>query len=137
VSRPVGLTQDAGWEIGVSRTVAAPREVVWDLLVSDEGRALWLGAGATPATEKGAPWSADDGTAGELRSFRPPERIRLTWRPPGWDHDSTVQVVVTAKGPDRTVINFHQERLAGAAEREHQRAHWSAVLDRLVGELAD
>lgn len=134
-ARPVGLTRDAGWEIGVSRTVAAPVDAVWDLLVSDQGRAVWLGDGADLAPEWGAPYATASGTIGEVRSFRPLDRIRLTWRPAGWDHDSTVQVALTASRTDRTVIRFHQERLVDAAERERQRSHWSAVLDRLVAEL--
>ena len=32
-----GLTKDAGWEIGVSRTVPYPVEQVWDLLLSSRG----------------------------------------------------------------------------------------------------
>jgi hypothetical protein len=29
------------------------------------------------------------------------------------------------------MLRFHQERLADAAEREQQRAHWQAVLDEV------
>jgi hypothetical protein len=54
--------------------------------------------------------------------------IRLTMRPDGWDHDTTVQVTVSRSGPDRTVLRFHQEWLADAEERERQRDHWRAVL---------
>ena len=64
----------------------------------------------------------------------PLDRIRLTWQPPDWDHESTVQVTVVAKG-ERTRIGLHQERLADADERERQRAHWAAVMDRLVAAL--
>jgi hypothetical protein len=46
------------------------------------------------------------------------------------DHDSTLQVAVEDKG-GRTVVRFHQERLAGADERERQREHWKHVLDEL------
>lgn len=31
---PVGQTQDAGWQIGVSRTLDHPLERVWDALVT-------------------------------------------------------------------------------------------------------
>lgn len=131
---PVGRTEGAGWEIGVSRTVACPAAAVWELLTSEVGTALWLGVGVRWPAEVGTSYALDDGTVGELRSFRPLDRIRLTWRPPGWDHESTVQVTVVAKG-DRTRIGLHQERLADADERERQRAHWSAVMDRIEAAL--
>jgi hypothetical protein len=60
--------------------------------------------------------------------------VRLTWRPAGWDHDTTVQVALSPAASG-TTIRFHQERLADAGERERQRAHWAGVLDRLVAQL--
>lgn len=130
----VGRTRDAGWEIGVSRTVDLPPEQVWEFLSAPEGTAVWLGSGVR-RLEDGRPYETDDGTAGEVRSLHPGRVVRLTWRPAGWDHDSTVQVRVTAADGGRTVVGFHQERLAGADERERQRTHWRAVLDALVEAL--
>jgi uncharacterized protein YndB with AHSA1/START domain len=130
---PTGKTKSAGWEIGVSRTVAYPAEAVWRLLASSRGTAIWVGAGAALEEEKGAPFSTRDGTVGEIRSFRPLDRIRLTWQPPD-GHESTVQVAISGRGP-KTRITFHQERLASAAEREQQRKHWSAVMDRIEAAL--
>ena len=123
---PVGKTKDAGWQIGVSITVHRPAPVVWDWLVSHEGLETWLGDGVELAGTKGEPYEATDGLRGELRSYRPLDRIRLTWRPRDWDHDSTVQIALDDKG-DRTRIVFHQERLADADERAAQRAHWKSV----------
>jgi uncharacterized protein YndB with AHSA1/START domain len=133
--RPVGKTQDAGWEVGVSRTVNMPLEAVWELLVSPEVQALWLGAGELP-TEPGASYETEEGTVGEVRSFHPQNRIRLTWQPPDWSHESTVQVAVSATGPESTVLRFHQERLADADERERQRAHWAGILDEIADRFA-
>ncbi len=134
--RPVGRTKDAGWEIGVSRTVARPIKQVWEFLTSTTGLALWLGQGVRRLDEPGTAYATDAGTEGEVRSLRPQDRVRLTWRPQDWDHDSTVQVAVSASAADRTTIRFHQERLVDAAQRERQRAHWQAVLDEVVAALA-
>ena len=115
---PVGKTKDAGWQIGVSRTFDCTVEHAWSVLVGD-GLPVWLGASALP--------EGDD-----LRSLRPLDRVRLIWTPAGWSHDTTLQVAVSRSSSGKTVVNFHQERLAGPEEREAQRAHWSAVLDRLA-----
>jgi uncharacterized protein YndB with AHSA1/START domain len=129
-ARPVGLTRDAGWEIGVSRTVPHALDEVWRLLTSDEGLALWLGEGARLDPVRGSRYATADGTEGEVRGYRERDRIRLTWRPPNWTHDSTLQVAVT---PARrgTTLRFHQERLADAGERERQRERWRSVIGRL------
>ena len=116
---PVGKTKDAGWEIGVSRSFPCSVEHGWSVLTGPEGLPVWLGATSLPP---------DD----ELRSLRPLDRIRLTFRPPGWSHDSTLQVAVTRSPSGKTVVRFHQERMAGPEEREAQRDHWRSVLDRLA-----
>lgn len=129
---PVGKTQDAGWEIGVSRTVDRPIEVVWRALTSGRGLSTWLGRGVQLPAEPGTPYRTTDGTTGEIRSFRPGDRVRLTWRGATWTHDTTVQVALSPSATGGTTIRFHQERLADSGERERQRAHWQNVLDRLT-----
>lgn len=127
----VGRTRDAGWQIGVSRTVAAPLEKVWDLLASPEGTAVWLSDGTRVSARPDAPVLTTDGSTGETRGYHPFDRIRLTWQPPDWDHETTVQVALRSTGEGRTSIRFHQERLADAGEREQQRAHWNAVMESI------
>ena len=129
---PVGLTRDVGWNMGVRRTVDAPLEDVWDHLVG-VGLATWLGVSALPA-EPGGSYEADDGTTGDLRTWTERRRLRLTWRPPELDHDTTLQVTVlpAARG---TTIAFHQERMTSADERATMLEHWTGVVERLVAEL--
>ena len=133
----VGHTRDAGWQIGVSKTVDRPVEEVWDFLTSPDGVAIWLGEGVTVLPERGEGYRTAAGVRGETRSLRELERVRLTWRPPGWTHDTTLQLTVRATGPGRTSLRVHQERLADAAEREQQRRHWQGVVARLVAALAE
>ena len=80
------------------------------------------------------PYETTDGTHGELRSRIDGQRVRLTWRPAGWEHDSTLQLTVLPAASG-TTIAFHQERLAGPDEREAMLAHWTAVAERLVEAL--
>lgn len=127
---PTGLTQDAGWEIGVSRTLPRTAQAVWEFISGDEGVALWLGSASPLPTEKGAPYRTVDGVEGEVRSYHPFNRIRLT-------HGSTtVQVTVSPGGSDdRAVLRFHEEHLASAEEREERRAHWQRVMDQVAATL--
>ncbi|MEL7209726.1 MAG: SRPBCC domain-containing protein, partial [Actinomycetota bacterium] len=81
---PTGKTKDAGWQIGVSKTVDHPLDEVWDMVAGPGGLAIWLGTGVELDGEAGQAYEADDGTVGEVRSFRPHDRIRLTWQPPDW-----------------------------------------------------
>ena len=93
----VGRTRDAGWQIGVSKTIDRPVEDVWGFLTSPAGVAIWLGEGVTVHSERGAGLSdrgagyeTKAGVRGETRSFRELDRIRLTWQPSDWTHDTTL-----------------------------------------------
>ena len=132
---PVGKTRDAGWQVGVSRTVERPVEEVWAFLIAPEGILIWLGDGVRVLAEPGAGYLTADGIRGETRSFREVDRIRLTWWPSGWSHDTTLQLAVRAVGPGRAMLRVHQERLADAEERERQRTHWQGVIGAIVDAL--
>ncbi|GAA0393821.1 SRPBCC domain-containing protein [Streptomyces luteireticuli] len=133
--RPTGLTQDAGFQIGVSRTLPVPPAEVWRFLTSPEGLALWLGGGADIGTERGSSYTTADGTTGEVRGFREGARLRLTHRPSGAVAETTVQVTVTPRG-EGAMLRFHQERLPDAAARAERREHWHAAMETVVNSLA-
>ncbi len=101
---PVGKTKDAGWQIGVSRTVPLSLEDAWQRI---EDVPNWLGA------------EADD-----VRSHVPLNRIRFGWR-------GTIVQVRVAPAKTGTTVTFHQEHLTDAEHRDRQRDHWTAVIDRL------
>lgn len=136
---PVGKTRDAGFQIGVSRTLDHPVEDVWELVASDQGLDIWLGEGARPTPERGTPWRARDGATGETRGYRELDRIRVTARAADADADAetTIQVAVRAAPGGRAMLRLHEERLAGPEERERRRAHWQDVLGRLEQALGD
>ena len=134
---PVGRTKDAGWQIGISKTIDRPLGEVWDFITSSEGVAIWLGEGVTALSELGAGYDTTAGVRGETRSFRELDRLRLTWQPADWSHETTLQLTVSSAGEGRTRLGVHQERLANAAEREQQRLHWKGVITELVAALTD
>ncbi len=130
-SRPTGLTKDAGWEVGVSRTLPTDPGTMWEYLLSEPGLSLWLGDGVPGPLEKGLPFSTTDGTTGEICSLRPGDRVRLTWKPPGRQQYAVVQLALRP-APTGCSVRFHSERLDSESERETMRFHWRKVLDQLA-----
>ena len=128
--KPIGLTQNAGFQIGVRRTLPISVEEAWERLTSDEGIEMWLGANTGVHLSKGSQYKLPDGTAGEVRVVTPNSHLRITWQPPGWLRPSIIQLRVIANG-ERAVVAFHQEHLPGSEEREARRAYFAAVLDAL------
>lgn len=128
--RPVGLTKDVGFQIGVRRTLPIRLEDAWQLLTSGEGRKVWLGETADLDFTRDTPYHRAVGPVGQVSVFFPNSHLRLPWQPPGWERASTIQVRVIASG-ERTVVAFHQEHLPDGQAREARRAHYTAALDRL------
>jgi uncharacterized protein YndB with AHSA1/START domain len=131
----VGQTAETGFQIGVQRTLPISVDDAWQLLMSPEGVRAWLGD-AAPRWEKGEKYALRDGSAGEVRVFKPGSHLRLAVHPAGWPRASTLQVRVMPSGERKTVISFHQEHLPGAAERDARRRFFEAALDSLQANSA-
>ena len=104
-------------------------------MTSTRGLRLWLGAGVRLPKTDGTQYQTADGATGELRGYQGGRRIRLTHRPPGARHETIVQTTIAPKTAG-TTLQFHQERMRSAKERERQRAHWQSVMDDVEDALA-
>ena len=133
VPTPTGQTKDAGWEVGVRKTVDAPIDTVWSYLLG-KGLPLWLG-NTELVLQKGAAYETDDDISGTVLSYTEGLRIRLSWRPEEWNHDSTLQLTVK-EAATGTTIGFHQERLSGREERKIMLGHWKDVVQTLDDAIA-
>ena len=118
-------------QVGVSRTVAAPVEEVWDYLI---GRGLDVWLGDTVLGNKGESYETADGVRGVVRSFHALETVRVTWKRPDDAHESSVQVTL-APAEQGTTVTFTHDRLADAGEQERLQAHWADVAGRVAEDL--
>ena len=128
--RKVGQTADAGYQIGVQKTLPIPQHLAWELLVTGPGRDTWLGETQPLDLRKGQEYVTSDGVSGEVRSVALGQRLRLTWSHPDLARPSILQVMLIASG-EKTSFRFHQEKLSSQDERELMRKHWREVLRQL------
>lgn len=130
-----GLTRGAGWQAGASRTLPMALDALWELLLSAEGLALWLGPLPQLPDERGSTYRTADGVSGEVRSMHARDRLRLTWRPNGRPEPAVLQLTVR---PARTgtTLRLHAERLFDADERAAVIAHMHRVLDEVAAMTA-
>ena len=63
---PVGVTKDAGVQIGVRRTLTADRAHLWNVLMSPRGLALWIGNVPDFQPKKGFEFTSAEGITGKL-----------------------------------------------------------------------
>ena len=98
-TRPVGQTAQAGFQIGVRKTLPFTPDEIWSALLSPEGTSIWLGGPAEIV--QGAEYRLENGTSGRFTVYTPGSHVRLTWQPAGWDRPSVVQVRVIRRRPAR------------------------------------
>ena len=130
---PVGLTHDAGWELDVRRTLPAPPSEIWQRLLA-EWLPQWLGVESVPQMV-GAPVRRGGRVHGRVIGCHVGRRVRLRWTPDTLDHETVFQVTlqeVPESFGHATILETHQERLLGAAERQGLLDHWNLVLDDVV-----
>jgi uncharacterized protein YndB with AHSA1/START domain len=134
MTKPVGLTKDAGWEIGCRRTFPVSSHQAWDFMFSDKGLALWLGRLEQDIAIKES-YKTANGTEGVIRVFKPFSHIRMTWKKKGWENVSTLQVRIMDAAKGKATVSFHHEKLLNNEQREEMKAHWDHVLDKIEKEL--
>ena len=137
--RVVGETADAGFQVGVQRSVAASATEAWELITSRPE--LWLGEGASVAFEEGRryevpPGDGAPGASGEVRVVKPGARLRMTWQPEGFAAPATLQLTLSESASGKTAINAHLEKLPDAEAREAMRTRWREALERIAAAAA-
>lgn len=130
-----GLTKDAGWQAGASRTLPVALDALWDLLVSPAGLALWLGPLAQLPPGCGKTYQTADGVPGDVRSMHARDRLRLTWRPPGRPEPAVLQLSVRP-AKNGTTLLLQAERLSDGEERAAVISRFHRVLDDIAAEAA-
>ena len=104
------------------------------MVTSPQGRKVWLGEVKRMRWAKGAEYLLPDGTTGEVRVYVKDSHLRLTWKPPGWERPSTIQVRAIPSG-EWTVVAFHQEHLPNARARAQRRMVFAAALEEFARRL--
>lgn len=113
--RAPGQRRGGGYEVTVSKTVAAPLERLVAAFVDETEREHWFpGAPLTP------------------RATRSAQSERFDWE----DGRTRVVVWFTDKGPEKTSVAVQHERLADGAESEAMRALWRGRLAELARVLS-
>lgn len=128
---PVGVTKDAGVQMGVRRTWTVSREKLWEFLTTPPGLTLWLGSVSDFRPEKGFTFATAEGVTGKLTAVHPYHKLRMTWQRPEWSRPSRLQLTLLSANGGRTTLAVHQEMLEDVYVRELMRRHWEERLQEI------
>lgn len=125
----------SGYEVGISRTFPIPVHKAWELIASEEGLSLWLGALADGHMGVSETFKTKDGITCTITVLETGSHFRIAWKPEYWRFNSTLQVRVIgsrSKSAGKSVISFHHEKLPRAADRDAMKRHWQEKLSGLA-----
>jgi uncharacterized protein YndB with AHSA1/START domain len=128
--KPIGLTKNAGFQVGTRKTFPVSVETAWDFLISARGTSIWLGLINPDSLDVGTPFTTSNGVEGQIKVLKPYSHLRMKWKPSDWTNTSTLQIrVIPAK--DKTTISFHQEKLLDEHQRNSMKSFWQSVLGKI------
>jgi uncharacterized protein YndB with AHSA1/START domain len=103
-----------GYQISVSRTLAAPVPKVYQAFATEKGRSLWL-----------------DGDGLVVRKATANKSLRGTWK----DKQSTLEILFTPKGDGKVQVVVQHSKLPDEKSSARMKIYWSKALDRLRDEV--
>jgi uncharacterized protein YndB with AHSA1/START domain len=133
-SKPVGLTKDVGYQMGIRRTLPVPPAEAWDFLMSEGVLKIWLGA--VRNFEPGKEFETAEGISGKVTVFKPHSHLRMKWKEASWASPATLQIRTIPKGK-RTTFSFHMEKLRDDERRQEMLRKWQTVLERFEEIIAN
>jgi uncharacterized protein YndB with AHSA1/START domain len=98
-----------GFQVSVTRTIAASSTKLFDWWKRPASRRRWLGAARLT-----------------VQSATPPKRLRI-----GWGDGTMVEVALSMRRPGKTQVAVEHSRLVGRAAVERMRTYWKARLAAL------
>ncbi len=147
------------YELNITRTFDAPRELVWQAWTDPAMAKRWMGprgfttTEVVPPSEPGKKWRrrmegrrpgtenlVTLGTSGVTREVRPPELLVYTF---AWDERSSVGLpespfkenIITVRFEEhgrKTVMHFHQAPFATESERDGHMGGWNSAFDHFA-----
>lgn len=131
-------------QLNIKHTYRAPIDQIFDAWVDGEGLKQWHAPGNTPIPKamsenheggnRAVSMKINDSLTVELKGtysvFDKPNKLVYTWNPTGTDQKTTVTVIFTALGDNKTEVDVTQV-LADAKDTKDARDGWAGILERL------
>ncbi len=136
MAKPIGKTQDVGFQFGLQKTFPISEEKAWDFMFSEAGLKIWLGD-LEKALSLKENYKTKNGIEGFVRVFKPYSHIRMNWKKRDWENMSTVQVRVIGKDDNNTLISFHQEKMLDSNQRAEMKEYWNQKMDQISREIGN
>jgi uncharacterized protein YndB with AHSA1/START domain len=130
-----GRNEKGEYSLTAGKTFPVEAKLLWNYLFSTEGLLVWLKPLSGFQLEKGFVYETEGGVFGEVRTFKSPERLRLTWQESDGERSTVVQLYVRKRPGGKSVLWVQHEKIRDGREKTRLRAHWKQVLEDLISQF--
>lgn len=127
-----GQNLKGDYSVTITKAFALTHKELWKKLWSAEGIAAWLNPMGDFTLKKKSTFEIEGGIYGEVRSFLPPVRARLSWQDSDWPKATYVQIYVVKRPGKKSILAIMHDNLKSAVLKEQLRQHWRAGIERLA-----
>lgn len=135
--RHEGQNQKGEYTVMTTGTFAVDAKTLWKFVFSAKGLQIWLRPIAGIRLEKGFVYETEDGVFGEIRTFKPFERLRMTWQDSDAEKASLVQLQFVSRPGKKCIFALSHEKLRNNRERQMQRAFWKERMESLKAAIRE
>ncbi len=120
-----------GFNICVTKTVAAPVKDAYRAWVDAKALKAWYGKGMSAKVKEDGAFKDEGGNSGQYLRVRENKDLRFTWQHAKAEAPSRVDVTFADKGKGKTLVTLMHNRIQNRAEADGLRAAWGAAFDKL------
>jgi uncharacterized protein YndB with AHSA1/START domain len=121
----------SGYEVSVSRVIAAPVADAWRAWTTEDGWNGWFTSRARIDLKVGGQYSNADEDTGTFLTVAPNERLRFSWDQAQHTAGSQVEVRFYEKERSKCQVVLQHSRLAKREQRDNLKEGWSWAMDSL------
>jgi activator of HSP90 ATPase len=119
-----------------TKSVTAKTKDIFNLLISEEGQALWLNPLSPVIIQVKENFECEGGIFGEFRTVSSNKQIRMTWINEDWPQKSTVQLNLYTKPKNKCMIVINHIDLPTLKAKTQMHTHWRNAVDQVADFLA-
>lgn len=120
-----------GYNICVTKTIAADVASVYQAWTNSASWQKWFGDKVKVQVKEGGTFADANGNEGEFSRVRENKDLRFTFKHPGSDFATKVDVAIADKGKGKTGITLTHARCQTRAEADGLRAAWGVAFESM------
>jgi hypothetical protein len=127
-----GRNSKGEYSVTVTKTMPFNVKILWKILNSEEGLAVWLKPFGKFKLKAGAPFECEGGIFGEVRTLTTGKRIRIKLQTDEEEKPTILQINLVSKPKEKSLLVFQHEKLINGRLRTEIRARWRQAADELA-----